>query len=404
MKIGVHVSIMSNMTLPVLPPLMSPLHDFLAPPPALTPTPTAPSLEAAVPVMWPPGLALQQNKLTTTVLHKFQFIMLEGHDCGYMIPHVTIPPTNLMLPIIMAFSSRKVLFSASTVKANGTAIGCSQLLLMPLPMMTCASPISRPTSAPPLNVINNVEVGMTVGDLLAGAIAIALSVLADHICNALSKKKDARFENFFNMLSTGLAEILLGKAAPLVTPFLKVLGGLTGKLLGASNIGPFLVKTAAGALAGGAKILLTGDGSIKVGVGSGYAGGSVTYAQTRDGKAQYTAQVQGGTPVLSGSASAQHTTNPDGTTSNQTAHTEATPLGQHQSKSKTDYDASGHEKKTTDTDVTAGGVTTAPEVGGVAVHQSKTTTAPGKAPERSSSTVAGGGSPIGSTQFWGSPL
>jgi len=290
------------------------------------------------------------------------------------------------LPIIIAFSSRKVMFSASKVKANGTAVGCSQLLPFPLPMMTCAAPASLPTSSPPLNVMNSVEVGMTAGDIWSGIIGILLSIAADLICFALSEMKDKLFVNAFSGL--------LGK----------VLGGLLGKLFGYSSIGSFVVKTVFGALAGGAKILLTGDGSIKIQVGSGYGGVTVSYTQTNDGRRQYTIQGQAGGPLLSVSGQAQHTTNPDGSSSNQTTHTEATPLGQHTSKSKTDYDASGRETKTTDTDVVAGGGSPSPELGGAGVSQSKTTTEPGKAPQTSKGSVGGVGSPIGSSEFWGAPL
>jgi hypothetical protein len=351
--------------------------------------------------MWAPGFGLQQNKLTTTVVHKFQFVMLEGHDCGYMIPHVTIPAANLALPMIIMFSGRKVMFSASTVKANGTAVGCSQLLLLPLPMMTCAAPVSIPTSFPPLNLINNVKVGMTPGDLFAGIIAIGLSILADYICYRF---KDNKF--FKNLLNGPLGKMLgktLGETAG--KAYGKMLGGLLGKAFGASNIGGYLVKAVLGGIAGGAKILLTGEGSIKVAVGSSYAGGNVAYGRTIDGKNQYSVQGQvAPTPFTSASASAQHTSNPDGTTANQTSHTEASPVVQHTHKSKTDYDSSGHEKATTDTDATAGGIVPAPEVGAAGVHQTQTTKKPGKAPETSTSDFGGAGTPFGGGQFWGPSL
>jgi hypothetical protein len=119
--LDVHVSTMGNLVVLVLPPLT--LHDYMPPPPQPAVPPFVPCVETPVPVMWPPGFGMQQNKLTTTVIHKFQFLMLEGHDCGYMIPHVTIPANNLQIPLLIAFSSRKAMFSASTVKANGTAMG-----------------------------------------------------------------------------------------------------------------------------------------------------------------------------------------------------------------------------------------------------------------------------------------
>jgi hypothetical protein len=399
---GVHVSTQSNFVFPML-ALFSTQHDFLAPPPAPTPTPIVPCIEIPVPVMWPVGFGLQQNKLTTTVLHKFQFIMLEGHDCGYMIPHVSNPPVNLMLPIIIAFSSRKAVFSASKVKANGTAVGCSQVLPFPVPMMTCASPFGQPTSMPPMNALNNVEVGMTWADIAAGVIGIVLSIVGDLVAAKLSKlpKPLPGFPNMMNSPATKLLEDM-GMGAAKSGVYGKALGALYGKLAGGSSIGTYAVKTAAASAAGAAKFLLTGEGSVKVSVGSNYLGGSFTKTRTLDGKTQYTGQVQGGNPSAgTKSAAVQHSSNPDGTTSVQTSTTSATSKGQDQHKSKTDYDAEGKEKKTTDTEVHASGENVAPNAGNVDVHQSKTTTAPGEATETSSSELSGGGSTPG---FWGENL
>ena len=107
MGFPVPVSVQGNLVFAdfPIPSPMATLHKVQ--PPVGPPIPIAPCIEAPVPVMWPPGFGLQQNKLTTTVYHKFQWIMLDGHDCGYMIPHVTIPPVNVLLPIQIAFSSRK---------------------------------------------------------------------------------------------------------------------------------------------------------------------------------------------------------------------------------------------------------------------------------------------------------
>lgn len=405
---GIHVSVQSNIVIPgflppVIAPLLSPFHDFLAPPPAPTPSKIMPCVEVPVPVMWPVGLALQQNKLTSTVIHKFQLIMLDGHDCGYMIPHISVPPANLMLPIIIGFSSRKAVFSASTVKANGAAIGCAQSFPIPVPMMTCGSPVSVPTSSPPMNVLNNVEVGMLAADVFAGLLGVALSMLADYLANKLSA---AKIRGFPNVFSAPAAKLLskLGVEAAAAEVFGKALGSMAGKLAGGSSIGSYLMKTAAASAAGGAKIALTDEGGLKVAVGSSYAGGSVTYSRTADGKNQYAGQIQGGTPLYSRSGAAQHSANPDRTTTKQTASTDATPLGQRQQKSKTDYDASGQEEKTMKSDVYVGGINAAPEVGGAVVRQSTEVSAPGESTERSSGSFGGGGSPLGGVEFWGPAL
>ena len=193
-------------------------------------------------MMWPPGLALQQNKLTTTVFHKAQFVVLEGHDCGYVIPHATIPLANPKLPLYIAFSRRKVMFASSKVKANGAQIGCTELLgpHVPLPMLCCGSPVSIPNGFPSFNWLHTVSVGLSIGDVLAGFAAIAINVLGKLLC--------------------GLKWLKGGYE------------GLAKELVGAASWKGWLLKTAFGCLSGGAKILLTGEGKLRVEIGSGYAG------------------------------------------------------------------------------------------------------------------------------------
>jgi hypothetical protein len=128
--IPIPVSIASDLTLPFIPPPIT-IHDFVAVPPAPAP-PVCMAIESPVAVMWGPGFALFQNKLTTTVIHQGMPFALDGHDCGYMITHVTVPVNNARLPIIIMFSGRKMAFAASTVKANVAAVGCSTLLLFPM--------------------------------------------------------------------------------------------------------------------------------------------------------------------------------------------------------------------------------------------------------------------------------
>src|SRR5690348_15836700 len=93
------------------------------PPPAPIPPAIVPSVEMIATQLWTFGYALNQNKLTTTVKHKSVRIVQDGHDCGIMIPDVTIPPNNLLYPVIWLGSSRKIAFAASTVQMDGTATG-----------------------------------------------------------------------------------------------------------------------------------------------------------------------------------------------------------------------------------------------------------------------------------------
>jgi len=151
-------------------------HNMLMPPAVPTPVPV-PSIEMICTIFWPPGYAVNQNKLTTKETHKGMNFGLDGHDCGMLIPDVTIPPANLFYAIMWPFSSRKYIFAASAVKAEGTAVGCATLYL---PLLTCGDPIGAPTTVVMLNLfINNTKVNLTLGDFLAGLLKAAVSMLLD---------------------------------------------------------------------------------------------------------------------------------------------------------------------------------------------------------------------------------
>jgi hypothetical protein len=249
----VKLSLMGDMCMPM--PLLLSAHEAW------------PCVESPTAVMWGPGFALQQNKLTRTVFHKGQVIALGGHDCGHWIPHIWAPPFPplpivLKLPLIIAFSKRKMVFSSSTVKAEGSQIGCSQLFGgMILPMQTCGSPMSLPISFPVLNLLHSVSTGMTVGDLVAGFLGIALTMAGD----ALGGMKKA-----------------LGPK----------LDGLAKELLGAGNVKQFALKMAIGFLISCARIAATQEGSLKVEVLSAYTRLEGSIETKRDGKMGFSAEAQ----------------------------------------------------------------------------------------------------------------
>jgi hypothetical protein len=382
-SLPVHVSVQGNLVFPDFPlpmPLLT-LHKVQPPPPAPT-IPVAPCFEAPVPVMWAPGFGMQQNKLTTTVYHKAQWIMLDGHDCGYMIPHVTVPAANLLLPIQIAFSSRKTLFASSKVKANGTPIACSQLLPVPIPMMACAEPISFPTASPYMNVLNSVTVGMTWHDALSGFIGMACTMVGEFL--------------IFKYFRTNVFE----------SSFDKLTSTVIGKLLGASNLPQFLIKTGFGIVAGGAKILLTGEGTIQIRVGSAYGQAQVSYAR-KDGANVWGAGGQvapiPGVPATV-SVAYQHTSKPDGSTSDKTTEVAATPVGQVSHQSSTDRDPSGSVTKESTSTTESGGAAT-PLGTAEGTHTSGTVDRPGHAPTTNESASGGAAGPFGAGgQVWGGPL
>ena len=162
------------------------LTHFLWLPPLPIPTP-APTVSIEIPMfqLATVGFAVGQNKWANAaqpVMHKGFWICLDGHNQGMLIPDITIPFTNAWYAIMWPFSSRKIVFSASTVQMNGTPTACSQLVgLPPIPQMSCGEPISAPVDWSFITITNTVSVGMTLGDLLIGLAYCAASMLLDFV-------------------------------------------------------------------------------------------------------------------------------------------------------------------------------------------------------------------------------
>jgi hypothetical protein len=157
-------------------------HNTLFPPAVPVPTPAL-SVEMVAFQKWLYGFVMNQNKLTTTVKHVGQGIVLSGHDCGMLIPDITPPVfVNAWYAVCWPFSSRKITFAASTVKMDGQPVGCAQMGPVPLPMMTCGDPVSAPTALFMFNCFTSqVRVGMSLKDLMMGLLEIAVSIAIDLI-------------------------------------------------------------------------------------------------------------------------------------------------------------------------------------------------------------------------------
>ena len=148
-------------------------------PPLPPPAPTI-SIEMIATMMHPPGYVLGQNKLTTTVKHKKMAVVQDGHNCGVFIQDITIPPVNAWYLVMWPLSSRKTAFCASTVRMNKKPVACTGLW-PPLPMVTCGEPIKTPTAFSLGSLSNTVTAGMTLSDLLSGAVAIYACMAVDAI-------------------------------------------------------------------------------------------------------------------------------------------------------------------------------------------------------------------------------
>jgi len=228
-------------------------HGLLLPPPVPPPPKTPPtfSIEMVATFMWTLGFAMNQNKFSNgakPVTHKGMWVALDGHDCGMMIPDVTIPPVNIWYPMMWPFSSRKPIMAASTVKMNGTAVACAQWIgLPPIPMMTCGEPVSVPVCWSAISVTNTLQVGMTLTDLIVGIITTVASVVTDLIFNEIPFDK------------TGLGnfgQVALGNALKGLSPVSILAGFVTSSL--------------------------TGSPTVSASIGLPFAGVSISYTPTPD--------------------------------------------------------------------------------------------------------------------------
>jgi len=157
---------------------------------ALPPLPVGlyPSHEILVEQRW--WLGAGKHKITSTVFHRGQGIVQHGHDCGALIADEAPPLLgrgNGYLPLILLGSSRKIMFGASTVRAEGAAIGGAEA--SGYPMLTCGNPISLPYTYPTKNKDNTVLVGLTVLDITRGWQDIAVTMAIDVILFGLSLAK-----------------------------------------------------------------------------------------------------------------------------------------------------------------------------------------------------------------------
>ncbi len=237
------------------------VHLHVPMPPGVAPPVPLPHVEIPTPMQYPPGK--WAHAFTKSVFHKGTTLALDGHDCGVGILHVSVPPlpANLLLALIIPFSSRKMNFSASTVLMDGSATGVSDHLGVPTPMSACAEPISLPVVFPITNSLNTVNVGATVGDLLAGWAGIAVSAVFDSIF-------EATLGRFFEKKAFDLGMMVVGK--------------FLGFGPDPKGVAKFAAKAAVGLLMGAVNHVRTGKGSYSVGAGNRVYG--IKFSVKTDGK------------------------------------------------------------------------------------------------------------------------
>ena len=150
------------------------IHDAIFPPaPTVIPFTPHVSMQTLL------GLTIKA-KWSKTVIGPFGFQLLgKDNDSGLIVPHISIPPPNALVPIVIAFGGSKVMFGASTVKLDvdgaGVPMGACLLPFVPLSRnQACNQPLNLPTD----NVIapNTVLVGLTLGDVIGGVVNIVIDM------------------------------------------------------------------------------------------------------------------------------------------------------------------------------------------------------------------------------------
>jgi hypothetical protein len=174
----------------------------------------------------------------------FQFIG-KDNDSGLIIPHISIPPPNVLVPIVIAFGGSKVMFGASTVKINvdgaGIPMGACVFPVVPLSLnQACNQPLNLPSDyviAP-----NTVMVGLTLGDIVGGVVNIVLDMGLSFLLSKLGDK-------FSSGVTQPIVAAVLGKFGPSLIGGVAqgVINGLIDAALGfAANEGIDAGKGAAG--------------------------------------------------------------------------------------------------------------------------------------------------------------
>lgn len=229
------------------------------------------SIELPGNMYWPPGLALNKLSMTSTVQHKMMDIVLDGHDQGPLLLHITLPTfANPLLAVIIPLSSRKVKFSTSIVKMDKKNVGCAVFYF---PMQGCGDPVSVPVSFPLFNLMNTVSVGILWTDIGIGILDILLSMGIDFV-----------FHKFFKGPAKSPGKILRERIKNRLKTFTQIAGEqlfarMKSDLL--PNSAKAWAKKGLSSLSGLLVSSLKGDPTFKIGTGNDWLGGEVGWSRSK---------------------------------------------------------------------------------------------------------------------------
>ena len=155
--------------------------------------------------------------------------MLQGTDTGYFDVHLG-NLANVLYPLILAFSSSKSLFVASTVQMNGSPTSAAVLIMINL-NLNCNFPVSLPIGY--VLSFSTVQAGMSMGDIMAGIVSGALQIALDFALNkftgfALGLPISRSFNQSINQLSSRLFMRSVTPNIHVATPLTNALGRYFG--------------------------------------------------------------------------------------------------------------------------------------------------------------------------------
>ncbi len=134
------------------------------------------------------GLTIKA-KWSKTVIGPFGFQLIgQGNDSGFVVPHIGIPPNNVLIPLVIGFGGSKPMFSASTVKIDvdgaATPTACNVIPFSPVGLnQACNDPCNYPSDI--VICPNTVVVGLTLGDFIAGLVSTLIDVAVSYVASKL---------------------------------------------------------------------------------------------------------------------------------------------------------------------------------------------------------------------------
>lgn len=207
------------------------------PPLFVTPVPMTPHVVAGV-LMWGPWGLLGKGKSEPSVRTFHGDVMLRGTDMGYLIPHISIPPTNLLMPVWTGLSSSKSEFSVASVRcADGpVAIAILVFIGVNLDCQGTTIPVDLPTGR--IIAVNTHFAGFTFGDFVAGivmmGIDIAISAFTGWVGSGLGK---ALMKTIGRRLISPIVKRVFGESVEeIISPQLvrRIMNTIGGKIVGSA--------------------------------------------------------------------------------------------------------------------------------------------------------------------------